>query len=818
MRLLALNGKWQMKRVDESNWIDAMVPGSVYSDLLASGKIEDPFYRGNEKYAWELSRYDYEYKKEFTVTKAMLFYDFLVLSCQGLDTLADIYLNGNLIAKTSNMHRAYEFNVKGLLVEGSNHIRIVFRSPLQYLERKKAVKPIWSNSGNTSFAYIRKAHYMFGWDWGPFLPDMGIWREISIEGWSGQRLEDIYITQNHEPGKVTLDVRIRLDKSIEALSDLTLTVHSPSGARYQKKMTTRKTEEHLFLEINEPLLWWPNGYGKQHLYTVEVILSGDECIPDDKIFRIGLRELTVNQKADEWGRSFTLCINGIEIFAMGANYIPQDSILSRCSREKTEKLISSCVQANFNCIRVWGGGFYPEDYFFDLCDEYGLIVWQDLMFACGVYDFFGTFKDEVINEVSQNMKRIRHHASLGLWCGNNEMELGWFEWDLNESSDRKDYYIEQFEVVLPQMARETDPNTFYWLASPSSYGGFNNPNDENYGDMHDWTVWHQREPFTEYRKRFPRFMSEFGLQSFPCLKTIESFTLPEDRNIFSYVMEQHQKSDTGNEKILYYISQYFKYPKDFDSLLYVSQLIQAEGIRYGVEHWRRNRGRCMGAVYWQLNDCWPVASWSGIDSFGRWKALHYAAKRFFSPILVSACEEGTRISLHVTNETRANLSASLKWKLMDSYSLVILQSEKQVEICPLSSSVCEELDFGDIIDTDPKKQNHYLEFSLVIEGQAVSSGTALFVPAKHFNFVSPSLNTEVTEEYDRFIIEVKSEAFAKYIELSMECADGIFSDNFFDLSGGDIKKIFLLKSSLSKNLSLNELRETLSIRSLADSF
>ncbi|KNY26868.1 beta-mannosidase [Pseudobacteroides cellulosolvens] len=819
MKLMDLNGKWMMKRVDEPQWIEAKVPGSVYSDLLSAGKIEDPFYRENEDSVYKLSCFDYEYSREFTVTKSILEYDFLKLKCEGLDTIAEISVNGKKIAETENMHRSYEFDIKKILAEGVNTINILFKSPVTYLEERKKVKPIWSNFSDTSFAYLRKAHYMFGWDWSPALPDMGIWRSIYIEGFNKQRIDEVYVTQKHEQGNVTLDIRLKLDLDDGMDYGISLTVCSPQGDKIEKSITMYKREEHVLIEIPDPLLWWPNGCGEQNLYNIEVVLSKGENRLDSKSLRIGLRTMTINQKDDEWGRSFAYEINGIEIFAKGANFVPMDNILARCSRERTERLIKSCVDANFNSIRVWGGAYYPEDYFFDLCDEYGLIVWQDLMFACGVYDFFGKFKEEVIAEVVCNMKRIRHHASLGLWCGNNEMEQGWSEWDMKESEERKQYYIDQFEVVLPQVAKDTDPNTFYWLASPSSFGGFDRPNDENYGDMHDWTVWHSREPFSYYRKRFPRFMSEFGLQSFPCRKTIESFTLPEDRNIFSYIMEKHQKCGTGNEKIMYYISQNFRYPNSFDSLLYLSQLVQTEGIRYGVEHWRRNRGRCMGAIYWQLNDCWPVASWASIDSFGRWKALHYAAKRFYSRVLASACEDGTSVSLHITNDTLNKVNGTMKWRLI--YALtenVLMHNLREGIVEPLTAVEFEKLDFSKVLDTDDKKRNAYLDFKLTEGDKVLSSGIVLFVPAKYFNFKDPEIEVNIKEEPDRFVIGLTSKKLAKYIELNLKITDGVFSDNYFDMSGGEIREVYLNKDSLTRNISLQELKLELTIRSLYDSY
>lgn len=518
------------------------------------------------------------------------------------------------------------------------------------------------------------------------------------------------------------------------------------------------------------------------------------------------------------GESFEFEVNGVSFFSMGADYIPEDNILPRCSPDRTERLIKSCAQAHFNTIRVWGGGHYPENYFYDLCDEYGLIVWQDLMYACGVYELTEEFKQLITKETIDNMKRLRHHASLGIWCGNNEQEMAWVEWDWAKktSLQLQADYIKQYEVLLPAIAKEYDPNTFYWLASPSSKGSFDNPNDENYGDMHYWDVWHGKKPFTEFRTLFPRYMSEFGLQSFPNHKTIETFTLPEDRNIFSPVMESHQKNGTGNEKILYYIGETYRLPKDFNSLLYASQLIQAEGISCGVEHWRRHRGRCMGALYWQLNDCWPVASWSSIDYFGRWKALHYAAKRFFAPVLVSAREDGSKVELHVSNESRSAVKGELKWRLMDSQSNEIVASSKVIDLKALSTSLFEQLDFTEMLNTTAKKRNTYLQFSFEVGGEVVSEGTVLFVKPKHFDFIDPAIETTMTEEKDRFVITVDSKAFARFVELDLGVLDVIFSNNYFDLSAGERKTISLRKDDLNKPASLEELQSQLIVRSVFD--
>ncbi|MDF2541571.1 MAG: beta-mannosidase [Herbinix sp.] len=822
MLLLDLNGKWQMKRVDENDWINAVVPGSVYHDLLQAGKMKDPYDRDNEYEVLELSSYDYEYKKSFMVNKETLSHDVVLLCCEGLDTLCELYINGDLILNANNMHRTYEVDIKNKIWLGMNEIHAIFRSPVEYgLRRNKELYLDSCADAVPGISHYRKAHSMSGWDWGPKLPDMGIWRNISLCGYDYGRLtDDIYITQNHSSEKVDLDVKVCIESWCGEPLGIIVSLTTPEGNVLEQKVVSDLKQQHINFTVSNPKLWWPNHYGDQPLYQLTISLLHHEKEVDRDTKRIGLRTLFVDRHKDEWGESFYFVINGKSIFSMGGNYIPEDNILARCNRKRTEKLIKSCVEANFNTIRVWGGGYYKEDYFYDLCDEYGLIVWQDHLYACGVYDFNEEFKENTRLETIDNMRRLRHHASLGLWSGNNELEYAWAYWGWGErfGEKLKNDYIKQFEEFLPPLCKELDPNTSYLVSSPSSSGYFNDPNNENIGDMHYWDVWHGRKPITEFRKIFPRFMSEFGLQSFPGMKTVESFTLPEDRNIFSYVMESHQKNGTGNEKILYYIGEHFKYPKNFDSLLFCSQLIQAEGIRNGVEHWRRNRGRCMGAIYWQLNDIWPVASWSSIDYYGRWKAVHYAARRFFAPVLVSACEEGTKVELHVSNDTLNRVTGTLNWKLIDQYGNVLQSNSIDVSIDELTTKEITSMDFGNVLDTKQKRRETYLEYSLMVNGTIVSNGTVLFARAKHFALVDPHLSAFISEENDAFIIEVSCKAYARFVELDLKKDDTIFSDNIFDLTPGNTKRIQMKKEYMSADLTLDEVRNQLTVRSLYDTF
>ncbi|HEY5584116.1 MAG TPA: glycoside hydrolase family 2 protein [Ruminiclostridium sp.] len=810
-----------MKKIDENQWLEAVVPGSVYNDLLQAGKMKDPFYRDNEYEILELSKYDYEYKRSFFVEKEILEHDVILLRCDGLDTLCEIFINGMSILNADNMHRTYEIDIKSILIFAENEIHVIFKSPIEYgLNKNKELYLESCSDAVPGISHLRKAHSMSGWDWGAKLPDMGIWRDISISGYDFGRIDDVYITQNHLENKVSIDIRIRVEKWCTSELGILVSLETPDGIIIEDKIITDLLEQHIVLDVSNPMLWWPNNYGDQPLYKIKVSLLKDKNQIDSKLLRIGLRTITINRQNDQWGESFEFEVNGKSIFSMGANYIPEDNILARCSLSKTEKLIKSCALANFNTIRVWGGGYYKEDYFYDLCDEYGLIVWQDHLYACGIYDFNDDFKENIKHETIDNMKRLRHHASLGIWSGNNELEYGWAYWSWKDRFGEKleADYIKHFEEFLPAIAKEIDPNTFHWVSSPSSSGYFNDPNNENIGDMHYWDVWHGRKPITEFRKIFPRFMSEFGLQSFPSLKTVETFTLPEDRNVFSYVMESHQKNGTGNEKILYYISENFKYPKNFDSLLYASQLIQAEGLRNGVEHWRRNRGRCMGAIYWQLNDSWPVASWSGMDYFGRWKAAHYAARRFFAPLLVSACEEGTTVSLHVSNETQKIFTGKLVWKLMERSGAVLQTKELEVSLEELSTKEIVNLDFSGALHTKQKQRETYLEFSLIENENVMSYGTVLFVKSKHFAILDPQISTMVFEEEDSFIIEVSSKSFARFVELDLKNSDAIFSDNIFDLSANTVKRVEIKKGNLSQELTLQALRDQLSVRSLFDTY
>ena len=820
MQKIELNENWKMRIAGEDRFFSATVPGSVYQDLLDQGRMEDPYFRDNEDRALEIMKQDFEYRNFFDVGKAQIAgADEVLLRFHGLDTIADITLNGTFLKQVDNMHRTWDFSVKHLLKEKENELVIYFHSPVLYIAEQFEKDPaiLGTEDAMKGFPKIRKGHYMFGWDWGPRLPDAGIWKPVELLFVEKARLTRVYIRQNWKPdlSEVKLCVETKIAeaasfwKAVKAVRDadyaeereldaveesktygLKITVTDPQGEKLYDRVDAAMP-----LVIETPQFLWPNGFGSQPLYTVitELTSADGKQIYDRTEKRIGLRTMTMNTEKDAYGNAFAHVVNGVEIFAMGADYIPEDNILHRMNSVRTRDLLLQCKAANFNCIRVWGGGLYPDDSFFDICDELGLMVWQDFMFACANYRLTEDFEENIMAELKNQIRRLAHHASLGLWCGNNEMEMFVDQGEWGAKNEIKSDYVKIYEYLFPKLLKKEDPDRFYWPASPSTGGGFDFPNDPDRGDVHYWEVWHGNKPFSEYRKYFFRYASEFGFQSFPSVKTLETVTDdPRELNPFSYVMEKHQRNYGGNGKIAKYMQAAYRYPENFSDFVYASQLLQADGIRYGVEHYRRNRGRCMGAIYWQLNDCWPVISWSSIDYYGRWKALHYYAKRFFAPVMLS-CEEQSwmtveadmnrqhfefekSIRLNVTNETLDAHRVLVKWAVRKTDATILREEEQWLEVPALSAVWMDKVELPQI-----DCFNEYVSYEAWENDQIISQGTVIFSYPKYFRYLNPGLTVRV----DGDEIVVKAEAYAKSVEIRNANDDLILEDNYFDMNAGE---------------------------------
>lgn len=826
MQTCTLNGTWQLSAGHRSlESVDMQIPGTVLSGLLAAGKIKDPFYRTNEDATRALFWKDYVFTRTFDVDEELLAQQHIVLVCEGLDTLAEISINGTFLAKTDNMHRTWKFQAKKLLHPGKNEIQIVFRSVLRFIEdypyeahKKINYIPCGSMKGNQ---LLRKAHSMFGWDWGPQTIDAGIFRDIYLQGYSHARIEDIRIHQQHAKN-VSVQTSITLSESVPGQKLCVELSEDGADKPLQTKLCKTNADGVAAVDfvIENPKLWWPNDYGDQPLYIVRTTLLDEDGTNLESITRrIGLRTLTISQEKDEWGNEFAFCVNGVKIFTRGGNYIPDDCLYTRITEKKLDYILESCRRAHFNCVRVWGGGYYPSDAFYDLCDEKGLIVWQDLMYACNVYDVTDAFAENCRQETYDNVRRLRHHASLGLWCGNNEIESAWDHWGdfQKETPYLRADYIRLFEEVLPKAVQEADGETFYWHSSPSSGGCFDNPDDANRGDTHYWDVWHGQKPFTDYRKYFFRFCSEFGFQSFPCAKTVNSFTLEDDRNIFSRVMESHQKNDAANGKMLYYLSENLRYPKDLTHLLYASQVLQGMAIKYGVDHWRRNRGRCMGTLYWQINDDWPAPSWSSIDYFGRWKALHYMAQKFYAPHAVSMTLEDHRCHVYFSNESFETPEYSLTLSIRD-LSGNVLETYETKGNSPAFSAI--ETAVVDICSWEDQKDDVFLEAVIHTKDQKVLKDVETLVPYKYLNLKNPVISTEAEETNDAFILHISSDCFAPFVALDFDDADVIFSDNFFHLTDKTVQDIIVKKEDILQGHFENaeDFKKRLQILSLGTSY
>lgn len=821
MMIQNLGGDWNIQSADGQLKLQTRVPGTVMDQLEKENYFgkEGIFWKKNNRKVQPYAHQDYIFSRTFYVDRVLLKQEKILLECDGLDTLATVYINGREAGRADNMHRRYRFSLNELLKEGENSIEIRFDDSIEYILKKRDKRPLLHSyhdlpdTAQAGFNQIRKSHCSYGWDWGPIVPDVGIWRDIRLSAYSGARLDHVQIRQRHHNKTVTLEFMPRLEKDSGETPAWTAFLEGPEGESFR---VTGPADETLSLEIENPKLWWPRGLGEQPIYRAEFSLEGqDQLICKE----LGLRTLEVNRQEDQWGQAFNFRCNGQDFFAMGADYIPEDLFLTRVSPERTRLLLEEAARANFNCIRVWGGGVYPDEAFYAACDALGLVVWQDFMFACALYDVDDPeFRENIRLEAVDNVERLHHHASLGLFCGNNEMEWALETWEdfmaqAKEDKRIRQEYLLQYENLLQTESRKAAPDVFYWPASPSSGGGFDEPNAPERGDCHFWDVWHGYHPYEEFQQHYFRFMSEFGFESFPHWKTVQSFSTEEDHSLFSEVMEDHQRGGEGNKKLKYYLDKYFREPKDFRSLVYLSQVSQAEAIRHGVQHWRRHRGRCMGAVYWQFNDNWPVNSWSSIDYYGRWKALHYQARRDYESLILTCCKEDQAMDLHLSHESWGTEQGQIRWQLLNLGGELIIQGKEEASVGPFESRRVCRLELESFLK-EHSLENLVLSAHFVQEGVVVRSLLEHFTAFKELELQDPALKWSLKEEEKGFRLEIQAFRPAFFVEIDLGEGEGRLSDNFFHMDGREGKVVEISRSSLS----MKELEKNLRLISLFDSY
>ncbi|UCD08226.1 MAG: glycoside hydrolase family 2 protein [Dehalococcoidales bacterium] len=824
MHIFHLDGEWSLRQAGNNESIKVTVPGTVHTDLLSAAKIPDPYYRDNEDSLQWIGEVDWIYSRKFEVSEELVEKKRIILRCEGLDTLATIKINSHEIGRTDNMFRTYEFDVKQTLKKGSNTIEVQFDSTIPYIRKRQAEHPVPLRSGPHIIGggnWIRKEQCNYGWDWGPCLLTCGIWRPVMLIAYDTARLGDVSFRQKHrKSGEVTLDIQadladIATGKSVTAEFIISRGTKSMASG----KAGFRNGRANVRLVIEKPELWWPNGMGEQPLYDMEINLLDEQanCL-DTQRKRIGLRTLRLQRKKDRWGECFRFAVNGIPFFAKGANWIPADTFAPNIKSVDYSRLIKDAAETNMNMLRLWGGGIYEPDLFYDLCDEMGICVWQDFMFACATYPSFDdNFMTKVRAEVEDNVCRLRHHPCIVLWCGNNEIEQRWVGDGWKDGHMSWEDYSKLFDEMIPGVVYELDPDRDYWPCSPHTpYDDRSDFNDIRRGDAHLWNVWHGKQPFEWYRTAMHRFASEFGFQSFPEPRTVYGYTEPQDRNITSYVMEHHQRSSIGNTTIMTYMLDWFRIPSDFEMTLWASQILQGLAMKYAVEHWRRNMPRTMGTLYWQLNDCWPVASWSSIDYYHRWKALHYMAKRFFSPLLVSGVEdtEKGKVAIHVTSDLLGKCEGELSWELTTVDGEVILKESKPVDIMPgknmrahILNCVKEIRQYG--------VRDLMLWLNLTVDGQTVSDNFVSFVKPKHLDLVRSNIELEITSIEDKILVTLTSETPTLWVWLELDGIESRYSDNFFHLRQNNPVTVEITPD---KKRSPDEVRKTLRVRSLIDTY
>ena len=827
-----LTENWGFKEVDSRDWLPASVPGTVHTDLMANGLIEDPFYRLNERKVQWVDKKDWVYQCSFEISPEEFERQHHELRFEGLDTYASVYVNDIRVLQSNNMHRTYTVDIKEHLLEGTNTLRILLESPI-----KKGVElydaldytiPVSANDqaetgevpgGKRVNVFTRKAAYHYGWDWGPRLVTSGIWRPVTLVSWDDFRITELVLNQELNGDVARILAHLEIESSIEnANALLQLKLDDDVIASTKVRLIKGKQDFNIPIKIDRPELWWPNGLGKQHLYNIQVKLQRKEVISTVNQF-IGIREIELIADSALSQPNFYFKVNGKPIFAKGVNYIPQDIFLPRVSHKDYERILQAAADANMNMIRVWGGGVYEDDRFYELCDSLGLMVWQDFMFACAMYPGDAEFLENVKQEAIDNVKRLQKHPSMALWCGNNEVLAAWKRWGWEQTAiDEQSpeiankiwqHYDTLFHHILPEVVSEYHRGIDYWASSPSASEGL--PEEYTHGDTHYWGVWWGKEPFDNFNTKISSFMSEYGFQSFPIYESFEKFAEKQDRDMYSEVMKAHQRSSIGNATIEEYMKRSHRKPIGFEELLYMSQLLQADGIQSGIEAHRRNKDRCYGSLYWQLNDCWPGASWSSIDYYGKWKALHYKVKEAFAPVIVSHEFVDGDLLISVVSDRLSKFDGELLVTLSEFKGIErILNWSQVVNLEPNSTQKVLRIPAIELPKGKDQKYT-YLQVKLYERTHLAAQKNVYFLPFKDLVLPRPELSIELANQTkDKLYLTVKSKNFAKGVHITSNSPHN-FSENFFDLPINGVNNITL---PIDETTDIEALMASIKLRSL----
>ena len=799
-----LHEGWKFRQARLTNWYPATVPGVVHTDLLQNKIIEDPFFRLNERGLQWIDKEDWVYETCFTLAADMMRKENMELVFEGLDTYADVYLNDECILKADNMFRRWSIPVRQYIREENNILKVYFHSPVKIDVPKWDALPYQYPASNDQSEngglfnkkisiFARKAGYHYGWDWGPRLVTSGIWRPVYIRAWSDLRINDVFIEQKEVgAGRAVIAGHVELDADKDMDGVLVTITDEATGrvlGEWQadlKRGTNRVTVDFV---LHKPKLWWSNGLGEPFLYRFRTdIIAGGELL-DSKTERVGIRSLKVVHQPDKDGHTFYIELNGRPVFAKGANYIPLDNFLPRVTPENYKRTILDAAGVNMNMLRVWGGGIYENDVFYDLCDEYGIMIWQDFMFACSMYPAEGALLDNIHQEAVDNVKRLRNHACIALWCGNNECQDAWLGWGWKCEIERqnKEYadkiwaqYRQQYHVTLPGVVREYAPGTFYWPSSPFAFEGEMSGTTD--GDRHYWSVWHGKAPISDYDSEKSRFFSEYGFQSFPEFESVKRYApYPEDWDIRSEVMMSHQRGgDHANGLIETYLLNEYKKPRDFRAFLYMNHVLQGDAIKTAIESHRRQMPYNMGTLFWQHNDCWPVASWASRDYYGRWKAQHYYVRKAYDDILISSVVEGDDLIVYAVSDRLENTSGRLQLQVCQFDGTVVHHWDKSVGISGNDSRVCFSAPLAKLLE-GADRGTVYVRVDYTDKSGRVYHNNYCLGKQKDMDYPKVDLQTEVRSIEGGYEVTVSADKFARAVCLSVADNESVYSDNYFDV-------------------------------------